>query len=425
MIPNFVISILSAGSSFPDRLYDHILRELLAIQEGPQILQRFGDKGSIGPLNRSYARSPDLIGNNVYIANHRPTAAQILADSSPQIRVPFPLAVDHCRLQPISASDLAIIGNRHARLRTASDVRPAEIVGLTGSNRSISLIVKHETLDRQSQVRDGSQFLDVELKSAIAVNTNRFSTTAANTHADASGDPVSHRPQSGGMKYATSFASAISQQKNFNSASRVPGDDAVVRSRFLPDNLGEMVNADESRSAMRRQNQRITSFPVKAPLEPRTAILIVVQRRASLPQHDVNKSPCIGTDRIIDSTLKLAQLSRIDIDHSFVSAASKLMRIPTHKRRVKTSSNHQHEIGILQSEISATRSHRARTSDKKRIVIVQQIHGQPSQADWNIQNPHKLFKRGRRAGNAHSISRKNKWPLGPVQPVDQVAHFGS
>jgi len=131
--------------SLAHRLHDHVLPELVAIQEGPQILQRLGNKGPIGPLNRGYARSPDLIGNYVDVAKHRSTAAENSTNGGAQVRLIFD---DRC-LQPIGTSDLTIIGDRHPSFRTASYVRPAKVVGLTGPNRRVSLVVENKKLDRQ------------------------------------------------------------------------------------------------------------------------------------------------------------------------------------------------------------------------------------------------------------------------------------
>src|SRR5208282_446456 len=123
-----------------------------------------------------------------------------------------------------------------------------------------------------------------------------------------------------------------------------------------------MVHTDESRSTVLGQNEGITGLPVLATLEPRGAIF--VRNRTALLQHVVNKGPSVGADRIVDSPFQLSQLRRIDIDDSFVGSARELMRIPTHQRRVKTSSDHEDEIGILQGEVCATRCNRTGSADE-------------------------------------------------------------
>jgi len=131
----------------------------------------------------------------VHVANHRPAAAQNFADGGAQIRLTFSLTFDHRGLQAVGASDLAIIGNRHASFGTASDVGGAEVIRLTGANRSVSLVIKDEKLDRQLQVRDSGQFLDIELKAAVAVDADRFLAAAAQAHADAGGMPYPMAPR--------------------------------------------------------------------------------------------------------------------------------------------------------------------------------------------------------------------------------------
>src|SRR5208282_339605 len=125
-----------------------------------------------------------------------------------------------------------------------------------------------------------------------------------------------------------------------------------------------MIHTDKSRSAMLGQDEGITGLPILAALEPLAAIFILVQYRTALLQHVVNTGPSVGADRIVDSAFQLAQLRRIDIDDSFVGSTRELMRIPTHKRRVKTSSDYEDEIGILQGEVCATRCNRAGAADE-------------------------------------------------------------
>src|SRR5580658_8384393 len=132
----------------------------------------------------------------------------------------------------------------------------------------------------------------------------------------------------------------------------------------MPDDLCQMIQTDESGGAVLGQNDGITCLPVLAALEPRGAILILVQYRFSLLQHVVNKGPGVGADRIVDSAFQLSQFRRIDIDDSFVSSARELTRIPTHQSRVKTNSDHQNAVGVLQGEVRSTRRNRAWSADE-------------------------------------------------------------
>src|ERR1035438_36411 len=126
-------------------------------------------------------------------------------------------------------------------------------------------------------MRDGGQLLYVELKAAVAIDADSLSATATDTDANARGNAVSHCPQTRGVEHASSFSRPISEKENFDGAPRVSGDDAIIRSNFLTDNFSQVVDTDESGSAVLGLNDRITGLPVLAALDPGAAVFILVE----------------------------------------------------------------------------------------------------------------------------------------------------
>ena len=69
-----------------------------------------------------------------------------------------------------AAPTLTQIRNGEASAAVASNVGSTKIAGLRGANRGVPVVIQNKELDRQLKPEDGLQFLNVELKPAVAIH---------------------------------------------------------------------------------------------------------------------------------------------------------------------------------------------------------------------------------------------------------------
>src|SRR5260370_17223841 len=89
----------------------------------------------------------------------------------------------------------------------------SEEAGLRRANGSVAIIVQHEELYGQAQMRDGGQFLNVQLKTAVAIHADGALFPAGNAYANTGWNRESHTPKARGVEYALPKARPVRQNK--------------------------------------------------------------------------------------------------------------------------------------------------------------------------------------------------------------------
>ena len=115
--------------------------------------------------------------------------------------------------ETIGLRDFTNVGKGLAGSTITANSRFTEEIGLRCADRRIALVIQHEEFDGQVQARDGLQFLNIELESAVAVHANGVAAIAGDTHADGGCDAKTHGAQRRGMKNALSGLNPQGQEK--------------------------------------------------------------------------------------------------------------------------------------------------------------------------------------------------------------------
>ena len=215
---------------------------------------------------------------------------------------------------------------------------------------------------------NGGQFLNVELEAAVAIHADGSPAPAGQAHADAcrqTAKPIAPSPAV--WIDALSGARRTGEQENLDAAAGTAGDQQVVRLGFLPDDFGQVIDADApfglamlgaappgSASSNRRSALSTRRGPSARWRSPGAAF-----RAGNAPA-----SAQIGR---VDVRRELADLGRIDIHHHFVRGAGELIGRVAGDGEIQARADAQQEIAILQREVGAARRQRTGTPDKQRI----------------------------------------------------------
>src|ERR1039458_7325643 len=116
------------------------------------------------------------------------------------------------------------------------------------------------------------EFLNVELKAAVAIGTDRTFAPTGQTDAYAGRDTVSHRTQSGGVDESLPGSCRPCADEDLDADAGTAGENLVVRACDFRDHFREMENADCKNSSVFFLDERIALFPIAAARLPLTTI---------------------------------------------------------------------------------------------------------------------------------------------------------